>query len=179
MNEHNTRVGSIASRVRYFYNLSESFRIYHGTTSTTRKRKLTRDTVVDTSGLHHVLHIDSAKHVALVEPNVSMEKLVDATLAHGFLPPVVMEFPAITVGGGFAGTAGESGSFRYGLFDQTITRIEMVMADGTILNASKTENPDLLLAAAGTFGSLGVITMLEIELITSKPYVELTFSRTS
>ena len=44
---------------------------------------------------------------ALVEPNVPMDRLVAATLQCGLIPPVVMEFPAITVGGGFTGTAGE------------------------------------------------------------------------
>lgn len=47
----------------------------------------------------------------LAEPNVPMDSLLEACLQHGLLPPVVMEFPGITVGGGFAGTAGESSSF--------------------------------------------------------------------
>lgn len=64
--------------------------------------------MVDTSGLNHVITIDTKSMTALVEPNVPMDALVEATLREGLLPPVVMEFPGITVGGGFAGTAGES-----------------------------------------------------------------------
>ncbi len=88
-----------------------------------------------------------------------------------------MEFPKITVGGGFAGTAGESSSFKHGLFDQTIHRIEIVLADGEVVEASKDHRPDLLHAAAGSFGTFGVITMLEIQLVEAKQYVELTYSR--
>ena len=176
MQEHKERVRTIADTVRGFYERKQRYRIYHGTTSTTRKMKLSRDSVVDTSGMNNVLEVNRERLVALVEPNVSMEKLVDAALADGLVPPVVMEFPSITVGGGFAGTAGESSSFRHGLFDKTITRIEIVLADGEVVLASKAERADLFDAAAGSFGTFGVITMLEIQLLPAKPYVELTYT---
>lgn len=176
MEEHKARVAIIVEQVRGFHERGERYRIYHGSSSTTRKIKLTRKSVVDTSSMNHVLKIDTNKGTALVEPNVSMEQLVDATLPHGLVPPVVMELPAITVGGGFAGTSGESSSFRHGLFDKTITSIEMVLANGEVVQASEHERADLLNAAAGSFGTFGVITMLEIRLLPAKPYVELTFS---
>jgi Delta24-sterol reductase len=176
MDGHDRRVQNIAARVKYFHDRGEKFRMYHGSTNTTRKVKLSRDSVVDTSRMDNVLHVDPENGIATVEPNVSMEKLVDATLALGLIPPVVMEFPAITVGGGFAGTAGESSSFRYGLFDTTVTRIEIVLANGEVVKASATERADLLDAAAGSFGTFGVITLLDIKLIKASPYVKLNFT---
>lgn len=77
--------------------------------------------------------------------------------------------------GGFAGTAGESSSFKYGIFDCTINRIEIVLADGEVVNASSTERSDLLSGAAGSCGTFGVITLLEIQLIEATKYVELTY----
>lgn len=41
-----------------------------------------------------------------------MDALVEATVKHGLVPPVVPEFPGITVGGAYNGTGGESSSFR-------------------------------------------------------------------
>lgn len=99
LQSHKSKVDTIADAVRAFHNRGEKFRIYHGSTNTTRRTKLDRATVVDTSGLKDVLHVDVHRKTVVVEPNVSMEQLVDATLRHGLLPPVVMEFPAITVGG--------------------------------------------------------------------------------
>ena len=50
-----------------------------------------------------------------------MDRLVESTLKYNLIPPVVMEFPGITAGGGFAGTSGESSSFKYGfLMEQLI-----------------------------------------------------------
>ncbi|QIW97255.1 hypothetical protein AMS68_002773 [Peltaster fructicola] len=176
LQSHKSKVDTIADAVRAFHNRGEKFRIYHGSTNTTRRTKLDRATVVDTSGLKDVLHVDVHRKTVVVEPNVSMEQLVDATLRHGLLPPVVMEFPAITVGGGFAGTSGESSSFRHGLFEKTITAIEIVLADGGIMQASRTEHEELLHACGGSFGTFGVITALHIDLVEAKQFIELTYT---
>ncbi|GAB7361022.1 hypothetical protein MBLNU230_g1064t1 [Neophaeotheca triangularis] len=174
--EHETRVKQIADSVWRFSERGEQYRIYHGSTNTTRKTQLSRAGVVDTSGLTEVLSIDKEKMVAVVEPNVSMEKLADATLEVGLVPQVVMEFREITVGGGFAGTAGESSSFRFGLFDNTISEIEIVLPSSQVLTVSADVRPDLFRAAAGSFGTFGVITLLTVRLVEAKPYVELTYS---
>lgn len=176
LEDHNARTRAIAQQVQSFHDRGERYRIYHGTTSTTRKVTLERNAVVDTSWMNNVLHIDRDKMTALVEPNVSMELLVDATVSEGLIPLVVMEFPAITVGGGFAGTAGESSSFRHGLFDKTINRIEIVLANGEVMQASKDEHKDLYDAAAGSFGTFGVITSLEVQLMKAKSHVQLTYT---
>jgi FAD/FMN-containing dehydrogenase len=47
-----------------------------------------------------VLQFNKVDKTVLVEPNVPMDKLVEATIAQGLLPKVVMELPNITVGGG-------------------------------------------------------------------------------
>lgn len=49
-----------------------------------------------------------------------MDRLVEETLKYGLIPPVVMEFPGITAGGGYSGTSGESSSFKHGFFDRTL-----------------------------------------------------------
>jgi Delta24-sterol reductase len=112
MDGHDKAVAEIAAHVRQFYDRREPFRIYHGSTNSTRQSRVQRDKMIDTSSLSRVLKIDTGSMTALVEPNVPMDSLVQATLQHGLIPPVVMEFPGITVGGGFAGTSGESSSFK-------------------------------------------------------------------
>lgn len=78
----------------------------------------------------NIVAVDSKRMTMLVEPNVPMDKLLETVRSIKLMPPVVMEFPRITVGGGFAGTGGESSSFRQGLFERTITRIKIVLANG-------------------------------------------------
>ena len=173
MEKHVEVVAGISKRVQSFHEQNKPFRIFHGGSNSTRQPRYCRDAIVDTSRLTNVLNIDS--HGALVEPNVSMGQLVDATLERGLIPQIVPEFPAITVGGAFAGTAGESSSFRYGFFHEAINWIEVVLANGTVVMASRNENADLLRGAAGTCGTLGVITLLKVDVIPAKAYVELTY----
>ena len=175
METHNRAVAAIAAQTREFYERKEPFRIYHGFTNSTRPSQLRRDQLVDTSGLTNVLQVDVQTQTVLVEPNVPMDDLVKATLPYKLIPPVVMEFPGITAGGGFAGQAGESSSFRYGLFDRTVTWFEIVLANGEVKTASKDENADLFYGAPASFGTLGITTLLRIDLIPAKTYVELTY----
>lgn len=108
-----------------------------------------------------------------------MDRLVEATLEHGLIPPVVMEFPGITVGGGYAGTSGESSSFKHGFFDRTINSVEMVLADGQIVTCSNDQNEDLFHGAAGAVGSLGIITLAELQLREATSYVEVRYQAAS
>ncbi|KAI1143638.1 FAD-binding domain-containing protein [Hypoxylon sp. FL0543] len=174
MEAHNEAVACISQRLRHFYERRQPFRVYHGATNSTRAAAKSRANTVDTSTLNHVLQIDNAKKTALVEPNVPMDALVNATVRNGLVPLVVMEFPGITVGGGFSGSAGESSSCRYGPFDATINWIEIVLPNGDVARASKTEKPDLFWGAASAFGTLGVVTLLEVQLRDAKGFVELT-----
>ncbi|KAI9765319.1 MAG: hypothetical protein M1840_007518 [Geoglossum simile] len=151
MGPHELAVSRIAATVRALYSRRESYRIFHGSTNSTRP--VQKDRVIDISEMSNVVKIDPVSKVAIIEPNVSMDKLVEATLEHGLIPPVVMEFPGITVGGGYAGSAGESSSF-------------------------KTERPDLFKGAAGALGTLGITTLIELQLIPAKKFVKTTYHRT-
>jgi Delta24-sterol reductase len=171
---HTKTVANISAQVRGFYERKEKFRIYHGSTNSTRQSTLKKN-LVDTSSLSRIIRVDTEKKTCLVEPNVSMDRLVEATLKHGLVPPVVMEFPGITVGGGYSGTSGESSSFKHGFFDRTINYVEMVLANGEIVTASPTEKPDLFHGAAGAVGTFGVTTLVELQLHKAKTYVETTY----
>lgn len=175
MDHHDKIVSDISARVRQFHERKEAFRIYHGSTNSTRQSQYTRDRMVDTSPLTKVLKVDTSLRVAVVEPNVPMDLLVEATLRYGLIPPVVMEFPGITTGGGFAGTSGESSSYKYGFFDRTINWVEIVLANGETVIASPKQHSDLFYGAAASFGTLGVTTLLEVQLIDAKAFVELTY----
>ncbi|KAI8950259.1 hypothetical protein F4801DRAFT_353130 [Xylaria longipes] len=210
MERHRQAVRLIAATVRGYFEQSIPFRIMHGSTNSTRPSHLkSRARFVDIGALKNVLEVDTARRVALVEPNVPMDRLVEHTLRHGLVPPVVMEFPGITAGGGFAGTAGESSSFKHGYFDESVNAVEIVLPDGEIVVAKpgsrragaqqqsaeaasralintklgEGEDPekyaDLFHGAAGAVGTLGITTLLELRLIEAKRFVRTTYRRTS
>lgn len=120
--------------------------------------------------LDQVLKIDPEKRIVTVEPFVTMEQLVDATLLHSLLPPVVPEFKSITVGGAINGTALESTSHLYGQFNDCCNAYEVLLGDGSIVRATREENADLFFGISGSYGTLGIILSVEIRLIEASPW---------
>ncbi len=161
--------------MRDFFARGQKVKIYHGSTNSTRAQRFEKDKFVDVSRLNRVIEINNAENYCLVEPNVPMDKLVEATLSHHLVPPVVMEFPGITVGGGVQGGAGESSSFRHGLFNETCLEYEIVLGNGEVITASPTQNEDLFYGTACSYGSLGVITLVKLRLLPAKEFVRLSY----
>ncbi|KAK3707143.1 hypothetical protein LTR37_012312 [Vermiconidia calcicola] len=169
-------VERIALRVQELYNTKEKFRTYHGSSSSTRRPVEEASTnTVDTSRLNHILRVDADEKIAVVEANVPMDAFLEETLKHDLMPLVVREFPGITVGGAYSGTAGESSSFRHWFFDRTVSEIEIVLANGEVINCSESENADVFEGAPGALGTLGVVTLLTIRLQKAARYVDVTY----
>lgn len=175
MDVHDETVQRLAAQIRTFHSTKSPFRIYHGSTNSTRPSTHTTSNTINTSTLNRVLSINAATQTCLVEPNVPMDALVNSLLPHGLMPPVVMEFPGITVGGAFAGTGGESSSFRHGFFDRCVLSIEIITGDGNVLRCDENENQDLFHGAASSFGTLGVTTLLELRLVRARKYVRMRY----
>lgn len=173
--DHAQKVKKIADEVTQFYRNKRPFHIFHGSTNSTRIQHFNKATTIDASSLNEILEINTKTMIATVEPNVPMDKLVRATLQSGLVPAVVMEFPGITVGGGIAGVAGESSSFRYGVFAQICANIEIITPNGRALTASPHKNSDLYYGIGGSFGTLGVITAVDVRMMPAKRYVNLTY----
>lgn len=174
MLKHWEEVKKIAKEVKKFYESGKRFRIYHGSTNSTRPSVSKSKNIIDTSRLNKVLRIDTRMR-AIVQPNVPMDALLVETLKHGLMPLVVTEFPGITVGGAFSGTAGESSSFKHGYFDQTVTKAEVILANGEYFGCSANGRTDLFKGVPGSLGSLGVVTLLHIQLQRAYKYVEVTY----
>ena len=178
MEEHNQKVQAIAAAIKDFGKRQQPFRLYHGSTGRTNTIRLDPNKVIDTSRLNNVLFIDKDAAIADCEPNVDMETLVNATLKENLLPLVVTELSSLTVGGAFAGMAGECSSFKFGPFNATCSEIEIVTGDGEVRICSEREDqhPELFHGAAGACGTIGVITLIKVRLMPAKPYVQLTLS---
>lgn len=95
MNDHVERVRKIAAAVKGFHETKQKFRIDHGHTNSTRNQAAKGKHIVDTSNMNHVLAVNLESRTILAEPNVTMDRLVEAALAHDLIPLVVMDFPGV------------------------------------------------------------------------------------
>jgi FAD/FMN-containing dehydrogenase len=56
----------------------------------------------------------------------------------------------------------------HGPMGSTVRSVQMVLADGSLIRASRTENADLFRAAMGGYGLIGLITELEVEAVPNR-----------
>lgn len=82
MDSHDRAVAVIAATVETYYARKEPFRIYHGSTNSTRQSPYQRNLMVDTSALSNIIRIETKSRTALCEPNVPVR-----FLSSHFLPP--------------------------------------------------------------------------------------------
>jgi len=125
--------------------------------------------------LNSVIEIDPYGMKVIVEPQVPMDELTRLTLQERVIVPVVPEFKGITVGGAINGTAIESSSFRYGLFHDVCLAYHLLLGDGSILRVTPDDHPELFHGVSGSFGSLGILLLVELKVIPALPDVNLTY----
>ncbi|XP_055605837.1 delta(24)-sterol reductase-like [Uranotaenia lowii] len=120
-----------------------------------------------------VLEVDTDKRVVRVEPLVTMGQLSETLAAIGWTIAVVPELDDLTVGGLVMGTGVESSSHIFGLFQHICVSYELVLADGSVIKCSETENSDLFYSVPWSYGTLGLLTAAEIKIIPATTYIRL------
>ncbi|MBM7118060.1 FAD-binding oxidoreductase [Archangium primigenium] len=133
------------------------------------------DDKIDLSDLDEILEIDPVTLTCTVEPAVTFDEVVQATLRHGLVPIIVPEHKTISLGGSVAGCSIESMSFKSGGFHDTCLEYEIITAKGDVLRCSPGENPLVFQMIHGSFGTLGVLSKLRFRLVRAAPYVHMTY----
>jgi hypothetical protein len=132
-------------------------------------------TKLDVRSFNDVLVVDSAAGTVDVEGMTPYMKLAGACFAHGVLPAVVPQLKSITIGGACAGLGIEASSFRYGLAHETVTELEVLLADGDIITCTPDNaHSDLFFGFPNSFGTLGYALRVKAKTIPAKKYVEIT-----
>ncbi len=176
---HDTKIENLQRSVRQFYDAKTQVKIYHGSTNSTRTLDFDKNKMVDVSSFDEIIEINGEKLYAVVEANVALDKLVNATLKLGLIPLVVSEFPGITVGGAVQGGAGESSSFKWGCLHETCLEYEVVTASGEVSKATAEHNADLFYGMPCSYGSLSILTTITLRLAPITKNIQLEYLRVS
>jgi FAD/FMN-containing dehydrogenase len=118
--------------------------------------------VVDLSLMKRI-QVDPENRVVRVQAGVRLGELDQATQPFGLAVPAgivtTTGLAGLTLGGGIGWLMR-----KYGLTIDQLLSVELVTADGELVTASESENPDLFWAVRGAGSNFGVVTEFEFQL---------------
>ncbi|MHB8244858.1 MAG: FAD-binding oxidoreductase [Acidimicrobiales bacterium] len=125
--------------------------------------------VVSFERMNKIVEIDTANHVAVVEPGVTLAQLDDALLPLGFVYPVFPGEQSGSLGGNVATNAGGMRAVKYGVTRHHVLGLEMVLGTGEVVRSGgkfvkSTSGYDLTQLVTGSEGTLALVTQAILRL---------------
>ncbi len=118
--------------------------------------------VIDLSPMKHV-QVDPARRIAYAQAGLQLGEYIRETESLGLITPVGIAsdtgLSGLTLGGGLGFLMG-----KFGLTIDNLLAVEIVTADGQVLQASDGEHSDLFWAVRGGGGNFGVVTSFTFRL---------------
>lgn len=118
---------------------------------------------LDMREFHGVVSIDTAQRIVTVRSGTRWRELQEVLDTLGLSVKIMQTYNSFTVGGALSVNA-HGRYIGQGPLVRSVRNITLVLADGSIVNASPTESTDLFYAAVGGYGAIGVIAHVTLEL---------------
>ncbi len=153
-----------------------------GTCHTSGCKPVENSIVVHFSKMNRILEINKENLTAIVYPGVIVGQLQKAVDRFGlFFPPDPSNLKVSTIGGGISLSSGGPRAFKYGTMKDYVINLEVVLADGTIIETGKNvaknvTGYNLTNLFTGSEGTLGIITKATLKLITKPESKSLTMA---
>jgi len=120
--------------------------------------------VGDCTKLNRFLAWDATTGILECEAGASLEDIITSFVPRGWLPMICPGTKFVTIGGAIANDIHGKAHHIDGSFVNCVLSFRILLADGRILTASRTENADLFWANFGGLGLLGVILTAQLQL---------------
>lgn len=130
--------------------------------------------VVSFERMNRILEIDTANHVAVVQPGVTLAELDAAAAARGLVYPVFPGEMGASLGGTIATNAGGMRAVKYGVTRRHVLGLEAVLASGEVLRTGGKQvklssGYDLTQLIVGSEGTLALVTEATVRLYPRLP----------
>ncbi|HVY89180.1 MAG TPA: FAD-binding oxidoreductase, partial [Hyphomonadaceae bacterium] len=118
---------------------------------------------IDMRGLNHVLSLDEKAHIITVQGGITWREIQEAIDPKDLSPKIMQSFSNFTVGGALSVNC-HGDYVGLGPVVESVRSIKLVLADGSVVTASRDEHRDLFDAAIGGYGGIGVIAEATLDL---------------
>jgi FAD/FMN-containing dehydrogenase len=129
---------------------------------------------LDMRALNRILNIDAERGTITAQSGVTWRQIQEAVDPLGLSPAIMQSFCNFTIGGSLSVNC-HGDYVGLGPVIESIRAIRIVTADGEIKTASRTENAELLAAAIGGYGGVGVIAEATLDLADNVKLERLTY----
>ena len=121
--------------------------------------------VLETAALDRFRAFDPASGTVTCEAGVSIADLLRVFLPRGWFPPVTPGTKHVSIGGAIASDVHGKNHHGAGSFSDHVQAIEILLADGSVVVASRERHADLFAATCGGMGLTGVILAATLRLM--------------
>ncbi len=119
--------------------------------------------VVDITNLKAIINFDPQAKTITVQTGITWRAIQNAIDPYNLSVKVMQSYNDFTVGGSLSVNI-HGRDINYGPLIDTIQSIKVLLADGSIVDASRNQNQDIFSAAIGGYGAIGIITEATISL---------------
>jgi FAD/FMN-containing dehydrogenase len=118
---------------------------------------------IDISRLNRVIRFEPMDGIIRVQAGIRWHELLRFIQPHGFAVKVMPQFANFSIGGSVASNA-HGHYVGIGPMSASIRSLGLVLADGSRVETSRSDKPDLFAAVVGGFGGVAVVVEVELEL---------------
>lgn len=117
-----------------------------------------------------IIEVDSANHVAVVQPGVTLGQLDEALAPHGLIYPILPGEESASLGGNVATNAGGMRAVKYGVTRHQVLGMEAVLPTGEVIRSGGkyvkfTTGYDIGQLIIGSEGTLAVVTEVTLKVV--------------
>lgn len=120
--------------------------------------------VINLTKFNYLLAFDELSGVVTCTGGVSIAELLDVFAARGWFLPVTPGTKYVTVGGAIASDVHGKNHHVHGCFSNYVISFTLMLADGSVVTCSSTENTDLFHATCGGMGLTGIVITATLKL---------------
>ncbi len=118
---------------------------------------------VDMRSMREVVWLQPEARIVRVQAGLCWRDLQDVLDPLGLAVKTMQSYANFTVGGSVSVNV-HGRYLGHGPIAHSVRALQLVLADGSVVEASRSQQPELFAAAIGGYGAVGVITEVELEL---------------
>jgi decaprenylphospho-beta-D-ribofuranose 2-oxidase len=125
--------------------------------------------VLDMTYYNKILNLDKENKIITVQSGATWKDVIEYLNPHDLSVAIMQGYNTFTIGGSMSVNVHESDP-KFGAMIESIRSFRLLLADGSVVEVSRTENPELFNLVIGGYGLFGVILNADLDVVDNNIY---------